>query len=64
MTTITIAPKYTKFTMRQNRVNGNYMIWAKNPETGAAWCNVGLYSIRTLEEAEEILSDLKKEEVA
>ena len=64
MTTITTAPKYTKFTMRRNERNGNYIVWAKNPETGAAWCNSGYYVIRTAEEAEATILDLKSEQVA
>jgi hypothetical protein len=63
MTTTTLAPKYTTFTIRLNKLNGNYLVWAKNPATGEAWSNIMLYTISTLEEAEAIVSDLKSEMV-
>jgi hypothetical protein len=60
-TTINLNPKFTTFTIRHNELNGNYIVWAKNPQTGDSWFNVGVYPIRSLEEAEEIVADLKKE---
>lgn len=64
MTTTITAPKYTTFSMRVNPRNGNYIVFAKNPATGAAWTNIGIYAIRTAEEAEAIILDLKSEQVA
>jgi predicted secreted protein len=63
MTTTTLAPKYTTFTIRLNKLNGNYLVWAKNPATGEAWSNTMLFTISTLGEAEAIVSDLKAEMV-
>ncbi len=64
MTTATTTPKYTTFSVRFNSLTGNYIVFAKNPETGAAWCNSGYYVIRTAEEAEATILDLKSEQVA
>ena len=63
MTTTTLAPKYTTFTIRLNKLNGNYIVWAKNPATGEAWSNIMVRTITTLEEAEAYVSDLKSQMV-